>query len=381
MNQILKKNYHYLLLFVITIILFSYIIGTNNIVGADTRFYFANIEAYLIKIVSLNTTPKLLPIIGNNYLYGTPVFYGSFPHLLTAILASIFYLFHVSYPILLAMKIFYILVFYLSSLIMYNWIKSVSKDKIVSLIGAVFYLTLPFKLWDVYIRDGYTEIFTFLFIPMVFYGLHLLLDKNDKNKFYIYFVIGFSGLLLSHLITTFFVIIATLIYLFIEYKKVLNKKVFITLVKSSIVIIGITAIYWIPFIQHYILGNYRIFNDTGLNLKTMFLNSTITLKQLFLINKIPGGKQFFIPIVIVLSFFYVIINYRRIETGKKNVFIAIIICLVFICFVTIKPLLYLIPKQLYSIQYLFRALIVPLCFLCFSSSFVFLFITGNKKIF
>ena len=53
--------------------------------------------------------------------------------------------------------------------------------------------------------------------------------------------------------------------------------------------------------------------------------------------------------------------------------------MIFICFVTIKPLLYLIPKQLYSIQYLFRALIVPLCFLCFSSSFVFLFITGNKK--
>ena len=58
MNQILKKNYHYLLLFVITIILFSYIIGTNNIVGADTRFYFANIEAYLIKIVSLNRSFK-----------------------------------------------------------------------------------------------------------------------------------------------------------------------------------------------------------------------------------------------------------------------------------------------------------------------------------
>lgn len=379
MKKIIKDNYEYGLLFIITLLLFSSILfSTNTIVGGDTQFHFANSQAFLTKFVSLNSTPKLMPIIGNNFLYATPIFYGTLPHFLTACLGTLFYILKLGKSIVYATKIFYVLIFFLSSTVMFRWIKSVSKDRLAALTGAIFYLTLPFKLWSVFVRDGYAEMFTFLFIPMIFYGLHLLLDKQNKRAFYIFFVLGTSGLILSHLITTTFVFLAGLIYVIYEYKKVFQKENIKSLLLACLMILGLTAYYWIPFLEHLLYGEYRIFTDTGLDLKELFFNSVISIKQLLVPNNVPGQHNFFIPIVLLIAFGYIIV--KQILTKEKNreVILSIIIVFVFLLFAMCKPLLQLLPSGIYSIQYIFRLFIVPLIFMCFGASLSLLYIKKIK---
>lgn len=381
MKKILNKL-EYIILFIITLLLFSYLFSNYNILGADTKFHYSNIQALYIKITNLDFYFKLLPLVGEGFFYGTPIFYANMPHLVTAIIGCILRIMNIDNFLVISMKICYIAVFYFSSIIMYQWIKSVSNNRYISLVGATFYLTLPFKLWDAYIRDGYTEVFTFLFVPMIFYGLHLLLEKNDIKKFYIFFIIGASGVTLSHLITTFYTLIASIIYLALYYKEVLKKEKLKKIIIGVLITLGITAYYWMPFIEHYLYGDYRIFVDTGLDLKEMFINSIITWQEYLIPSSKAGTHNFFIPITLLICFIIICllcIIKRKLKIDlSKSVTVACIITIVFVIISTNKTLWLYLPEKLYSFQYAFRMLIIPFCFMCFSAPFTLICIKKIK---
>ena len=160
----------------------------------DTKFHLANIVSLTEQIENNFFFPsKIVSNIGNDFGYGTALFYSPLAHYPTAYLNVI-----INNPTI-SLKIVHFLGLILSGVTMYLLAKTVSKNRFLGLLSAIIYMLFPYHLSDIYIRDSLDENFLFVFLPLIFLGLYELLNNNYK-KFYIYFIIGYVGGIFSHLI-------------------------------------------------------------------------------------------------------------------------------------------------------------------------------------
>ena len=58
---------------------------------------------------------------------------------------------------------------------------------------------MPYRLGDIVVRSAFNEVFTFLFMPLVLLGLLYLIEGN-KKRFYLFFILGCSGLIYSQMV-------------------------------------------------------------------------------------------------------------------------------------------------------------------------------------
>lgn len=72
------------------------------------------------------------------------------------------------------------MVFYFLGFTMYLFVSKLSKNKYVGTLSAVLYMTMPYHLNDMYIRNSIGETLSFIFIPLVFLGFYNLFNK-EKN--------------------------------------------------------------------------------------------------------------------------------------------------------------------------------------------------------
>src|SRR5699024_1009261 len=87
----------------------------------------------------------------------------------------------------------------------------VAKSPMVSFVAATLYGFSFFRLRDLYYRVGIGSITIFIFIPLIIAGYYQIFYKKD-NKGWIALTLGMSGLILSHVITTFLVIIGLVVW-------------------------------------------------------------------------------------------------------------------------------------------------------------------------
>lgn len=162
---------------------------------------------------------------------------------------------------------------------MYNFIYEISKSKKIALISALIYIFAPYKLTDIYSRNAVGEYTSFIFIPLVFKGIYKLLNGKEKGDICI--IIGAVGLILSHTITTIYVTILAGLYCLLNYEKINIKIVKKTLV-SVLIIILLTAFYWIPLIEHKAYGDYAIYDEESMGATGQDVyNTGIGLKEWF----------------------------------------------------------------------------------------------------
>ena len=66
---------------------------------------------------------------------------------------------------------------------MYICVNSITKNKAIACISATLYMLMPYHLNDMYIRNALGEFLSYIFIPLVFYGLYKLLHKEKSSYF------------------------------------------------------------------------------------------------------------------------------------------------------------------------------------------------------
>ena len=65
---------------------------------------------------------------------------------------------------------------------MYLFVSKLSKNKYVGTLSAVLYMTMPYHLNDMYIRNSIGETLSFIFIPLVFLGMYKIFQKEKGVK-------------------------------------------------------------------------------------------------------------------------------------------------------------------------------------------------------
>lgn len=270
-----------LLIFAFSIIAMFPMLINPSFVGPDAEFHFLNIRG-IVNEISWNNwfVRQPLPLIARDFGYGTNFFYPPLPHLTAAYIAKILKLFSID-NILLSMRITGWLTIFFSGVTFYLLGYKIIKKSNISLLGSFFYMTAPYHLAEIYIRDAFSEMFLFISLPLIILGLLELKDGNHK-RFYFYFTLGFSLSIYSHMACSiYFTLMLIVTFFLIYFKKLLNKKSILYLICSSFSILLFTAPFWLPLLEVKLSTDYTIFVPYYLSAKGSLVHSTLKISDYF----------------------------------------------------------------------------------------------------
>lgn len=330
------------------------LISKKFILGHDSLYHFSNIEALVTAIKDFNFT-QITPLIANNFGYGSAIFYPKLPHYFLTIFSLGLGIF--GFGIKTAISLGNILTIILSGIFMFKLLDMLFHNKKVSLVGSSVYITMPYFISDIFVRSALNESFLYIFMPLVLIGL-IYLYQNNIKKFYLYFIIGYVGMMGSHLVLSVYFTILVCIVILINLKKIFIKDRFKHLVIASIILLILIMPKAILMIEHKNLNIYGVFNPELMGSTVSKVKSyTLTLKDFFVPNIYSNGINYFINIIVILlgifATYYLL--FKEKNKDKKSFVFSIIIFLCFSIFLSTKLFPYkLMPKLLLSIQFASR---------------------------
>lgn len=258
--------------------LFSYYIPYAG--GHDLEFHLYRIEG-IKEALAAGQIP-----VRNGYGYAVSVFYGELFLYIPAILRLI------GFSVQNAYKIYIILINLATCLIMYWCLKRIFRDRVGSLAGCAAYMLAPYRLVCLYLRAAVGEYTAMAFLPLVFYGLYVIFsEKTDeagnRNK-WIPAVLGYTGIIQSHVISGVIVGIFTLLLCIVFVKRTIQPRRLGMLVKVVLYTALLNLWFIVPFLD------YMRFGYSGTSLKTLgrFNASGTFLTQLFELFPHGSGDSF-----------------------------------------------------------------------------------------
>lgn len=333
-------------LFMVSPIIFNYFYGD------DTTVHAANIAVRGLNFS--NVFAKILPEIGNNLGYGMGLFYPILPHLLGGLILNCISAFGLGE--FAALKIIKFFIVFCSGITMYVLAFKLFKDKRHGLIAALFYISSSYFFVDLFSRDALNESFVFIFIPLIFLGIYYLFLENNKLLFYLCFVLGYVGMMYSHLVMSVWFTIIFVIFLLLFIKDIFKKQNLFSLIVAAFLILILTAPFTVPLIEHMLNGGYVIFNTS---LAT--LTWTLDLKQFFVqVVNITGNRNYlyvnFNIVVILLSLMsFLKLLSKKVPLYRKKFIVGfLLVGFVSIFLVCNDTIWCFIPKFLNNLQFPWR---------------------------
>lgn len=352
-NFIISKKEYIILLFITILICMPFFTSSQYIDGNDTNYHISNIYSIYTKMCDGNFSfCKIFPIIANDYGYGSGIFYPQLSHIIPAGLTYI-----LQGNIVLAIKLIHFLVYYISAIMMFKLVNRVFKSKYVALISAIFYITAPYAISDTFTRDAIAESFIFMFMPMVILGLYELLEGNKKS-FYIWFIIGYIGLINSHLVMTLYFTMFVCIYLLIYRKKVFTATTFKSLAFSSVLILLLTLPFTVPLIEHKLIGEYYVFEGETMTGAGLVRSATFFPWE-FLIQhsneRYLSIKQYLNLLAVALTIFTIVKRKTIIKSDAENKFYKMLWIFALLALIMMSAFPWeIMPKFMLMIQFAWR---------------------------
>lgn len=293
----------YFILILLTLITIVPLFISANIRGDDYLFHLLRIADIKNSIVNGHVLVNIMPESLYGYGYANGLFY---PDLLLYIAA---FLNLIGINLKFAYGIFLSLCTLASTFSMFICIKKISNNKNIALYSTVIYIFAQYKITDLYFRSAVGEYISFIFIPIVLLGVYELLYRNYK-KWYI-LSIGMSGILLSHLLSVFIVVImCVLIYILNIHKLIQKPKRVLYSIIAAITTLLITAYTWIPIIEQMLSSKFNVQQA-----EPFAYDRSVSIEDILTFNR---NSRFFIGLVIViLSLLYIVAIIKK----KNSLFI------------------------------------------------------------
>lgn len=186
----------------------------------DLAFHILRIEGLKEGLRSRQFPVKMQPNWLDGYGYPVSVYYGDLFLYIPAVLRLI------GFPLQFSYGVFILLINLATSAIAYWCCYKVSGDRVVALVSMFFYSLNPYRLTDIYERNAIGET----------HGMYYVFNADIESSFkrsWVPLVIGFTGIIESHILTcvmcSFFIIFYCIIY----WKRIIEKKRLLSLQKLS----------------------------------------------------------------------------------------------------------------------------------------------------
>lgn len=253
------------------------------------------------------------------------------------------------------LKIYSFFTILISGITMYKLGYELTKKREIALFSAIIYIFIPYRLECIYNRFAIGEFSSFMFLPLLFSGLHNLINGDGKRHYYI--AISASLLILTHMITTFYAAIFSLLYILLNIKKI-NKTVIKKILINLFFILLITAFFTIPMMEHKINGDYIVLDSVKMHsTPEEVYGTTIPLKYLFtgIMEKYDMNFQLGVPLIILILLGIPVL--KKINKDYKNEYLIMLLIAVLSLLMTTKYFLWLyIPQFFVRLQFAWRML-------------------------
>lgn len=178
-NKIRNKEYVYYIVIVLIALVLSAPLYTKGFIEShDGIYHFSRNYATNKAILSGQIPPLIVSNFCKGFGYSWNIFY---PPLETYISG----LFSIFVSSLDAMKLTIILATIISGISMFKLIKKVTDNKDMALITAVIYISSTYFLSNIYCRMAVGEIISYMFLPILFYGLYDIFYDKGKENYYL----------------------------------------------------------------------------------------------------------------------------------------------------------------------------------------------------
>lgn len=373
--------------------------------GHDNIFHFSQIYDLYHSIKNGNYS-LISSSLNHGVGIGTRLMYGSLSHYLVVFIG--FIIIPLGGDLMLSYKITILLAYLFSNIIMYKFAYYIFKNRALAILSVSIFALFPYRFSNVYIRNAFSETIVISILPLVFYGLVKWLKEDYALSSYIMSVTGIILVFHTHNISAVFTVLFVLIFLGVNYKKLINdlkenKKHRLSLLISIGAIIFICAPFLISLIDQGSVGIFRVFNNKimGTDYKgvlnsygsilSYFIYSFQSRWRVFLLFSLMG---FLIPLVIyyifektknrnkifiiaytissivtsiilnsifiiisfVLAFIflYILINEKKTITNKKVNKTLLIILIINLVLLFVFPIWYILPSLFKKIQFAWR---------------------------
>ena len=319
------------------VVISSFPLGVDYLTkGHDLLFHLSRIEGIKNGILSGQFPIKIYTnwLCGNGYAAG--VYYWDMVLYIPALLRI------AGFNCMQSYKIFVVLCNIATCAVSFYCFKGISGSTKTGTVGAVLYTLSVYRLIDIYVRCSVGEYAAMVFLPIIVYGLYRLytdeVDSVGFSKRWIVLVIGFAGIINTHLITCEMVAGFTILFCLIMSKKTFKKKRFIVLLKTviytSIVCIG----FLLPFFQYFIKGGI-IAVDTdhfpngiqqyGAYLSQIFefvtaVSGDVMKTDTGMAGEMPISVGAGLGFGIVVMVYVLVMGYAKRKQDKRGIFIVII---------------------------------------------------------
>ncbi len=356
--------------------------------GHDILFHINRVRG-----IVTNFSEKNIPYRINNYTFLTygsqdPIFY---PYVFLIIPALFNKLLNES--IMSVFNAFIILINTFTAISMYKSAYGIYKNKYIAILSSIFYVLSVYRITDIYTRAAYGEILAFIFLPILIWGMYELVIGEYK-KYYI-FVIGATGIAMSHILTTIFAAILFLFFILLSIKEILNeKKRIIYILLSCFIVFCLNAWFILPLVYEFIFVNFiKPFTSNDVFWQNYKIPELFLFRYDFLEYK-PIGLTVIFGFVVLLIAFVKSLNFDKIKSSGSGTNLKIHVSINYNYDISIKLLiislitflLMFIPYRFYmriplvnklaeSMQFSFRLMIIflPVFFIVISYYINFLF--------
>ena len=233
------------------LILLGILVGSSIPIMGNMVYYGHDLDFHINRIVSLaiglnngQFPVRIYSDMLNGYGYATPLFYGDIMLYIPAML------YNAKVPLGICYNIYILLNNILTMTFSYVCFKNIVKDKKYVLLGVFIYTLAPYRLINIYTRAAVGEFTAMTFLPLIVLGFWNIYTKEKwRINDYLPLIIGVSGVIQSHVISTVMVAVFAVIFCVAELKKTLEIKRLFCLVKTVIWIVFVNMWFLIPMLD------------------------------------------------------------------------------------------------------------------------------------
>lgn len=310
-----RKLIDYLILILVASVIAIPMINKNLDIYADEGIQHVS-RAYgeYLSFKEGNLFQNVIASFANNFGYSWNLFYGPLSTYGIIILKLVFGSFTISY------KIFTYICLILSGIFMHKFVYKLTKNNNIAVLAGAIYLTFPYHITDLYIRNALGEYVSFIFIPMVFLGLYNLFNTVE-NHYYLSF--GAIGLILTHNISTLITAFFATIYIIINIKRLKETYVIKGLAINVVFIVSVTSFFWVPMLEAKGISNYQVYEKNVISTIEDTSNHALTIKSVFATGR-DETYVYELGLHVIIMLVFSLMTANKLKENRKEYFFCLI---------------------------------------------------------
>ncbi len=302
-----------ILIWIVLIILFSRTFNNGVPPGIDTLGHLAKVQYLGEHFKETGEIASWMP----HWYCGFPVL-KYYPPLWYIIAIPIFYTLR---DVFLTYNFFVILWAILASSVVFFTVKR-KLDFLSALFCAFFFAIAPFTIRELFYIGGIPRLFAILFFPLCFYFTQELFKTTNLRRVIIFLSISFLFYILFHAMTAFFSMTTLMVY--IGFKCILEKKVYLKQIGSYLTSVGISVILSAWWLFPAYLERFGTFSS-----EEAIQTTSIYLKEILGMNFHLFGEIGSRYLGVSILLFALISLYISTNKEKMAIFLTALYCVFF----------------------------------------------------